>query len=156
MQANNAPSVERQLSMLLSLTAKLLHVVILQSHLIYLWLIIIQKALMLTPPLQHRHTWNGYLLTGRCCSRGRVPFVLLLSKRRRVFFSGYTFGYGPKTTGATSMFVSHLVHTSLTWSLVTKNPLSRHSYYTFLCFNPSVGIPLLDKHDIVDSIQYSR
>ena len=50
---------------------------ILQSHLIYLWLRIIQKALMLTPPppLQHRHTWNGYLLTGRCCSRGRVPFV---------------------------------------------------------------------------------
>ena len=25
-----------------------------------------------------------------------------------------------------------LVHTSLTWSLVTENPLSRHSYYTFL------------------------
>ena len=87
MQADNAPSVERQLSMLLSLTAKLLHVVILQSNLIYLWLRIIQKALMLTPPpLQHRHTWNGYLLTDRCCSRGRVPFVLLLSKRRRVFF----------------------------------------------------------------------
>ena len=33
------------------------------------------------------------------------------------------------------MFVSHLVHTSKTWSLVTENPLTRHSYYTFLWLN---------------------
>ena len=32
----------------------------------------------------------------------------------------------------TSMFVNHTVHTSNAWSLVTKNPLSRHSLYTFL------------------------
>ena len=62
MQADNAPSVERQLSMLLSLTAKLLHVVILQSHLIYLWLRIIQKALMLTPP-PHSNTDTPEMVT---------------------------------------------------------------------------------------------
>ena len=32
----------------------------------------------------------------------------------------------------TSMFVSHLVYTSLTWCLVTKNPLSGHSLYVSL------------------------
>ena len=60
------------------------------------------------PPFQHRHTWNGCLLTGSCCSlgsrgqcRSAVGLGVFEIERRRVFFSGYTFGYGHKTTGAT-------------------------------------------------------
>ena len=41
---------------------------------------------MLTPPPHsNTDTWNGYLLTGSCCSRGRVPFVLLLDLDFGVF-----------------------------------------------------------------------
>ena len=86
MQTDNARSVERQLSMLLSLTAKLLHVVILKRLLNLFMAENNSESIGVDPPpLQHRHTWNGYLFTGSCCSRGRVPFVLLLDLDFGVF-----------------------------------------------------------------------
>ena len=49
----------------------------------------------------------------------------------------------------TSMFVSHLVHTGLTWSHVTKIPLSGHSLYTFIWYLGfrGAGHALRHQHD---------
>ena len=77
--------------MLLSLTAKLLHVVMLKRPLSLFMAENNSESVDVDPPLQHSHTWNGYLLTGSCCSRGRVSFCCwtwtlecLKLKRRRI------------------------------------------------------------------------
>ena len=72
---------------------------------------------MLTPP--HSNTDTPGTVTGTClpvaehCSRARASVVLLRAMDNAlrhslwsVFFSGYAFGYGPKTTGATLQTVS--------------------------------------------------
>ena len=85
--------------MLLSLTAKLLHVVMLKRPLNLFMVENNSESVDVDPPLQHRDTWNGYLFArARCCWTWTLECLKL--KRRCIFFSGYAFGYGPKTTGA--------------------------------------------------------
>ena len=78
----------------------------------YLWLRIIQKALMLTPP-PHSNTDTPGTVT--CLPSARAGggarecrSAVANTPSRRIFFSGYAFGYGPKTNGATLRTVSDL------------------------------------------------
>ena len=89
MQADNAPTVERQLSMLLSLTATLLHVVILQSHLIYLWLRIKKSVDVDTPPTPTQ-THMEWLLPYRqmLFARASAFRSAVVETQARLFFRG--------------------------------------------------------------------
>ena len=134
--------------MLLSLTAKLLHVVILKKPLSLFMAENNSESVDVDPPFQHSHTWNGYLLTGSCCSRGRVSFCCwtwtlecLKLKRRRVFFLGYAFGYGHKTTGAT--YGPSVAEVSSALSRRAKKCAQKNRQKKILNFESKIIIPTL-------------
>ena len=114
--------------MLVSLTAKLLHAVMLKRPLNLCMAENNSESVDVDPPLQHRHTWNGYLLTGSCCSRGRVSFYCW-TWILECLFSGYAFGYGPKTTGATNCQWLRLVRLLAAGQTNLRNKTAKNNTY---------------------------